>query len=139
MMSDLPPLSKVLTRTAEHLEQGWCQRTFAQDAQGRSVAPVAPDAARWCVEGAVTRALVELCPEALTTYPVKGNGLFLTAAGGKLYCDSVDRIGALLFGPPLQITWLKKVADWNDAACRTDADVVAAVRRAAAEVDDGAA
>ena len=47
---------RVLEKGLKKIEQGWCQKAFALDAQRRSVASRNPSAVCWCFSGALTAA-----------------------------------------------------------------------------------
>lgn len=51
---------KLRLRAAEVIAQGWTRGTAARDADGQKVRSTSPQATRWCVVGAVDRALYEL-------------------------------------------------------------------------------
>src|SRR5690348_13340791 len=51
---------KLLLRAAELVAMGWTRGTAARDATGQKVRSTAPQATRWCVVGAVDRALYEV-------------------------------------------------------------------------------
>ena len=56
-MSDV--IGRVLARTVELLEKGWCARHGALDSEGEECEPLDPDAAKWCLAGAVLLAADE--------------------------------------------------------------------------------
>src|SRR5260370_694318 len=51
---------KLLLRAAELVAMGWTRGTAARGATGQKVRSTAPQATRWCLVGAVDRALYEL-------------------------------------------------------------------------------
>src|SRR5258708_19101012 len=51
---------KIFLRAAELVAMGWTRGTAARDATAQKVRSTAPQATRWCLVGAVDRALYEL-------------------------------------------------------------------------------
>lgn len=56
---------EIIDRVPDVLRRGWTKHTYARDVRGRAVAPVARDAASWCVIGATGRAAMELTAEGM--------------------------------------------------------------------------
>jgi hypothetical protein len=50
----------ILALAAAHIEMGWTRRAAARQSNGRSVPPDWNSACRWCVEGALEAAAIEL-------------------------------------------------------------------------------
>jgi hypothetical protein len=50
-------------RAATLVESGWTQGTYAKNRDGREVAAFSPEAASWCLHGALRKAARELCPD----------------------------------------------------------------------------
>lgn len=102
-MSDV---ADVLERAADLIEPegAWAQRDYARDGTGRPVDPCDPSAVCWCMNGAIAKATGEtvILAEML-----------------------IDR----LFIPAIPLR--RAPVSWNDDACRTQAEVVAALREAA--------
>ena len=94
---------RVLERAAELVEQGWTQGFVARTASGNECDSYHSQACVWCAIGALERSL----------YETGGRSFF--DAHHKLQIASGDR-GML--------------SEWNDAPERTQAEVVAAFRRA---------
>ena len=64
MTLDPPMAAKILDRAADLVDQGWCRFTQAKDVSGRlAVRPTAPEAAQWCLIGAIIMAEHELTGE----------------------------------------------------------------------------
>lgn len=47
---------QILTEAKGYVEQGWCQGVYAQDENGHSVESQSPQAVRWCLYGAISKA-----------------------------------------------------------------------------------
>lgn len=100
-MSDV---RQVLLRAAELVGRGWCQGTYALDAEGRQVDPTQPEAVAWCVAGAMIRAAFELAPN--------------IADAQSLYSEAYARF----------IGQAGSVATWNDRRGRTKDEVIEELR-----------
>ena len=50
-------------RARKWIQCGWCRENMAQDAFGRPVAPLAPEARNWCIMGALIKAAVHRSSE----------------------------------------------------------------------------
>jgi hypothetical protein len=107
---------QVLLQAADLIETGWHQGSMAVDATGKPVFAVNPQACRFCMLGAMTRAAYELCNEQ--------NGF----AQANLVSDAMETVRPLLPGFSLSM--------FNDRQDQT-AENVARVLRQAAEVSDG--
>lgn len=59
MMSDDAEVQAIFSRAADLCAQGWCQLRSAKDMFGNKVAVNHPNAIRWCLTGAIQRALLE--------------------------------------------------------------------------------
>ena len=80
----------------ERVRRGWCQHELAVDADGEAIAPDDPEAAAWCLVGAVDAGVLE------TTGCVEdANAVLMRLRGG---------------GGPL--------SEWNDEPGRTAEEVV---------------
>lgn len=44
---------EILKAARARIEQGWCQRAYAQDAEGSYVSTLSPDADSYCLSGAL--------------------------------------------------------------------------------------
>jgi hypothetical protein len=101
---------KLLLRAAEVIAQGWTRGTAARDADGQKIRSTSPQATRWCVVGAVDRALYELLT--LDVYDLLG-----------LEVDAYDTAPCPLavlraLRRPLQrVLGCRGLAHWNDHAC----------------------
>lgn len=106
---------KVIEGAQSLLEQGWCQRNGAKDAQGVPCVPSRPYAVEWCINGALDAAsrfddyslspAVDAVFETISSYP-----------------DFVP------YGEGVA-PWHKaiSIATWNDAPERTQEEVVFAI------------
>ena len=92
-------MTAALREAARLVRQGWCQGRLAETAHGAEVHPCSPEAARWCLVGAVVRAT--------------GNGDSYPVLDAVIAHLGFDRRG-------------ESLRDWNDAPGRT-VDEVAAV------------
>lgn len=124
-MSEAHMDAKVLRRAAELVDQGHCQWYPALDEHGLSCSPIEPEAAAWCLTGAIERAAYELLgtnPRVDRERPdYRVNERLFRAVGGALR----DVKPEAWPGP-----------EWNNAEGRT-ADEVATVLRAMADRCDG--
>lgn len=106
-------LQMVLLHAAMLVENGWTQGAYARDESGESVVILAPDAAAYCVVGALTRAVAHV---------IGG------APGSAVTTDyQLAAITALRRGGIREL----QLAIWNDRTRRTQGEVVAALRTAA--------
>ena len=53
-------VSEVLREASRVVDQGWCRRYLAVDRCGNECHPTSYDAEKWCAEGAIPRALLNL-------------------------------------------------------------------------------
>jgi hypothetical protein len=91
-------IADVREAAAQLLEKGWTQGYFARDASGEKCNPNDPAAVCWCMAGALVR----------------------SAAGDeRLLSDACEQVYAEL---------RRSFAEFNDRRCRTQAEVVAAMR-----------
>jgi len=119
--------SKVLDRAATLLEQGWTKAAYGRTAEGFAVSALDPRAVRWCLVGAVTRAMADLFPETLTPLPDELSVLrTFTPEGYRLYCAMRERL-------PQR----PDPENWNDAHGAAEG-VIEAVRAAALAAADAA-
>lgn len=93
-------------------EGAWCQVHWGEDVHGHAVSARSPKACRWCIEGAIQ--LVSHSRDH-STFNKRGRAL-QNVIGSLVWRDYED-------GQPL---W-----PWNDRRGRTQAEVIALVRRAA--------
>ncbi len=91
-------------KRAEEPEGAWCQRSAARDRRGRSVKPESDAAVCWCAMGAINR--------------VVGDGLSFDIYAARFALRETIRV--------------QYIAGWNDDKTRTQAEVVTALRNAAA-------
>ena len=98
---------RILERAAELVEQGWTQRTTARTASGNQCDSASPFACKWCAVGAIERAGCE------SRYSRTDKAVALVR----------DAVEPSAF--PFQF-----LSEWNDERGRTQAEVVAAFRRA---------
>lgn len=110
-MSDAETTRRVLLRAAEILEPegAWCQQYYAKDAHGNDCMGWDHQAVCWCGVGAIEKAHDEL----------RGQADVMEAA-----ILAVGRVVGLS-------SW---ASDWNDAPERTQAEVVQALKQAAASL-----
>lgn len=103
-------VADVLMRAADLIEPegAWCQGEPAEDADGCAVGALDPSAIRWCAAGALAR---------FSSNPDGTNG-------NKFY----HRVRREL----INVLGTSTIVHWNDAPERTQAEVVAALRSAAA-------
>ena len=106
-MADPQSISGVLGRAADLCEQGWCQGVAAVSAGSHSVEYNSPVASRWCASGAIR----------------------LAAKSDKIWCDVVVWFEDLMH--------IQFIANWNDSHCRTQSEVVSALRSASAKAREG--
>ena len=86
-------------KPSDFVKKGWCQHMSARDSHRKPVHVTDPEAAAWCMAGAVSAAYWE---------DVKRRG--------SIY----DKLRAALGGESVSA-----IPQWNDAICRTQAEVVA--------------
>lgn len=91
-------------------EGAWCHGAYAKDRRGQTVPPDSPRAERYCMLGAIMRVVCHDDSERAV----------VSQAESMLH-DAVDGVDVLSFG----------LLDWNDKPGRKQADVVAALRKAA--------
>lgn len=94
-------IQRVRELAAQYVERGWTQGAYARSASSHRVAILSPRAVRFCMVGAIARAATDL---AVAEWPV---------------CLAV--MAELPPGAGLSV--------WNDAPDRTQAEVVALLRR----------
>jgi hypothetical protein len=118
---------KLLLRAAELIALGWTRGTAARDADGQKVRSTAPQATRWCVVGAVDRALYELWT--LDVYDLLG-----------LAVDAYDtapcplEILRALRRPVHRGLGRHDLAYWNDHTCPGPAAAEQLLQEAAAQI-----
>ena len=106
---------------------GWTRGTAARDADGQKVRSTAPQATRWCVVGAVDRALYELLT--LDVYDLLG-----------LEVDAYDtapcpvEVLRALRRPLQRVLGRRNLAHWNDHVCPDPATAEGLLREAAAQI-----
>lgn len=116
---------KILLRAAELVAMGWTRGTAARDATGQKVRSTTPQAAAWCVVGAVDRALYDLW--ALDVYALLG---LEVEAYDTAPCP-LELLRALR--RPLQrVLGRYGLAHWNDHVCPGPAAAEQLLREAAA-------
>ena len=118
---------KILLRAAELVAMGWTRGTAARDATAQKVRSTAPQATRWCLVGAVDRALYELLN--LDVYDLLG-----------LEVDAYDtapcpvELLRALRQPLRRVLGRRDLAHWNDHGCPGPAAAEQLLREAAATV-----
>src|SRR6266436_7592515 len=116
---------KILLRAAELVAMGWTRGTAARDATAQKVRSTAPQATRWCLVGAVDRALYELLN--FDVYDLLG-----------LEVDAYDtarcpfEVLRALRRPLQRVLGRSDLAHWNDHACPGPAAAEQLLREAAA-------
>jgi len=118
---------KILLRAAELVAMGWTRGTAARDATAQKVRSTAPQATRWCLVGAVDRALYELLN--VDVYALLGLEVdaYDTAPCPSELLRALRRpLQHVLGGPDL--------AHWNDHVCPGPAAAEQLLREAAATV-----
>jgi hypothetical protein len=105
----------VLSLTHAMVREGWCQNGDAVDEQGRPVDDTAPEAARWCVQGALYVAFLER-----------------SAALGIESWENL-RLWSDLYGLLTDVAGRNCVA-YNDAPRRRKRDVLRLIERTAARI-----
>jgi hypothetical protein len=118
---------KILLRAAELVAMGWTRGTAARDATAQKVRSTTPQAAAWCVVGAVDRALYELW--ALDVYALLG---LEVAAYDTAPCPS--ELLRALRRPLQRVLGRPGLAHWNDHVCPGPAAAEQLLREAAATV-----
>ncbi len=108
-------LPEVLLSAAELIEKGWCQRDMAQDSKGVGISSVSPDAARWCLLGAVRRSIL---------------GLDANEANPSAW-EMLDRASDYLRA---NLPYGSRITSWNDSSKRTKEDVIQLLRKTAASI-----
>lgn len=106
--------AQALRAAAVLVERGWTTKTMARDAMDRPTASMSPDAAKWCMAGAISRAATEYL---INEWP-------LVIA---VHLGNPDTLTPNVLG---QVD-LMQIGDFNDAPGRTAHIVAAALRRAA--------
>ena len=102
---------RLLLSARELILSGWCQGTDARDRAGNAVEPWSEHAVEWSILGAIVRVL-ELEAEEYGEVPLEELASALYAVADLIEVDSL--------------------ADWNDAAERTQAEVIETIRAAEA-------
>ena len=115
------PPQKILRRAAQLVARGWCQGAVARGKGGREVLVTAPSARKWCLAGAIMRAVHELSIQ---------HG---KRCGASCLCWS-RQWGAFFGESAPGLGW---AVDWNDAKERTGNQVVARLRQAAKNCPEG--
>jgi hypothetical protein len=92
------------------VQDGWCQRHAAVDVEGAPVDPWRPEARAWSLLGAIVSS---------------AEGPRMTMANGMPLSELALALGALA-----EVIADPSLADWNDAADRTQTEVVAALAAA---------
>ena len=116
---------KILLRAAELVAMGWTRGTAARDATGQKVPSTAPQATRWCVVGAVDRALYEMWT--LDVYALLG---LEVEAYDTAPCPS--EVLRALRRPVQRVLGRRDLAHWNDHGCPGPAAAEQLLRDAAA-------
>lgn len=106
-MADLTVV-EVLEGAADLIASGWTKEALARNAEGKTVEPEDDDATCWCLMGATDRAAADGGSPWQVAYQARD--IFRQSMGGELFC----------------------IPDWNDAPERTQDEVVAKLREAAA-------
>jgi hypothetical protein len=95
---------------AKYVEKGWCQQVAAMNLRGATVCSTSPEACRWCVIGAISRAAAE-CKRPESFQPV-----------GVLQDMTVVAVMN-----QIEREW-GSLTHWNDDKERTQEEVVALLR-----------
>jgi hypothetical protein len=101
---------KVLTRAVEIVKEGWCQQYSALDREGVQVPAEDARATRWCLHGAINRAVYELT--------------------GRTDMTPIHRATSMAVGRAIGPLGFSGIA-FNDAPGRTEDEVAAKLREAA--------
>lgn len=101
-----------IRRARELIEAGWIQGFYAADANGRQVSVKSKDACKFCLEGALIKADMDY-----------GN-----CEIDGIYLGDMINLFAYVMGD-------RRLIMWNDADCRTAADVIGALNKMEAAVD----
>lgn len=111
--------SEVLSKAADLIEPegAWTQGAQARNKRGQRVADSAKNAVCFCASGAIWRAAR------------KAGVAGLSSSGGSIINDAHVALSTVINGRSLSA----RIPDWNDAPERTQAEVVAALRQAAAK------
>ena len=102
---------RLLRNARELISSGWCQGADARDREGAAVDPWDEHAVQWSILGAIVQVL-ELEAEEYGEVPLEELASALYAIADSIEADSL--------------------ADWNDAAQRTQAEVIETIRAAEA-------
>lgn len=102
----------VLSTAADLVDAGWCQRTYAQDANGNYCSVDAERAAVFCARGAVHRAVLNL-------------------NDGHFNEDLLERATERLESTVNAAFGTRQISRWNDTTGRSQAQVSSAMRLAA--------
>ncbi len=116
---------KILLRAAEVVVLGWTRRTAARDARGQKVRSTSPQAAAWCVVGAVDRALYELLT--LDVYALLGVEVDAYDTG-PCPLDMLRKLRRPLQG----VLGRRDLAHWNEHVCPGPGAAEQLLREAAA-------
>ncbi len=123
-----PPLSEItrveiLKEARNRIEDGWCQGTQALDPHDEACSPVNPYARRFCLFGALLSAIHALAPRD----PRSGSRHLLEAS---LLSRRVNPAWLFKQHKPFRFALIA----WNDAPGRTQAEVVAFLEDAIADL-----
>ena len=102
---------RLLRNARELVSTGWCQGADARDPEGNAVDPWSEHAVEWSILGAIVRVL-EVEAEEQGEVPLDELASALYAIADLIEVDSLS--------------------DWNDAAHRTQTEVIATIRAAEA-------
>ncbi len=111
-------LDTILDEAAYLVSQGWRQGGYASDALGKAVTPFHPDACNFCMMGAVCL--------------VAGEYVYVESDGGK-NTTGLTRSAKRVMDRYTSVRALVRSMEYNDAEDRTQDEVVAALRGAAAQ------
>ena len=118
---------ELIKEAAKSLEEGWCQRQYAELTNGDETDADNVDAVAWCAEGALWKAAETLLPN-LRTEQCDAVTEAVGRLTGMLDCPEPASRDIPLGQPIL----FAKLNEWNDAEGRTQQEVVDLFRRTSA-------
>jgi hypothetical protein len=135
MERKLALVDEILERAHGYLEEGWCQDNYAVDQWDDGVDPVEDVAVKWCVTGAVARAMYALDMTAglHDIYSDPTTGLIFTASLARIVrAAEIEDTLACHVAPGEPVRSIEgAVVSWNDDLGRSREDILLAVKKAA--------